>query len=314
MRLRSNFAHIPYLIESIVGPKAASTNKQLFPPALPKNNRTMTCNTLPKNNPTVTSNTILSLLLLCAVASSTHVTPTAAQIKQALQSIADAKSKTYNCSVSIAFKNKDLEVSAAAGVIDFGSMKQATVDDSFSWGSGTKPLTGASILKLISEGHFNLETPAHTIIDPLLLKSSKRDPTQKFKSMADLWGEDNVAHIVIGQMLNMTSGIPDFDTAKGHGAMTDSLRLELYNNPTKIYTPQELMAVPWVANSFKACVDNGPHWHKCYSSTNFMLLGLILANGTEWNKFDQATFLPPSLSKSLKFAVSGAPKVSRLGV
>jgi CubicO group peptidase (beta-lactamase class C family) len=92
--------------------------------------------------------------------------------------------------------------------------------------------------------------------------------------------------------------------------MVDSLRLELYNNPTKFYTPQELMAVPWVANQYKPCVDTGvPRWHKCYSSTNFMLLGMILANGTEWNKFDQSTFFPSGLKQntSLKFGVSGAP-------
>jgi CubicO group peptidase (beta-lactamase class C family) len=247
-------------------------------------------------------------LVIVARASPLAVTP--AQIRQVLQDIADAKSKTYNCSVSIAFKNADWEVSAAGGIVDFESGQKASVDDTYAWGSGTKPLTGASILKLISEGHFGLETPAHKIVDPLLQKSSKMDPTQNFTSMADLWGAENVTGITIGQLLNMTSGIPDFDTAKGgHGVATDSLRLELYKNPKKAYTPQQLLALPWVANHFKPCIDQAPHWHKCYSSTNFMLLGLILANGTEWDKFDQGSFLPPSLQKSssLKFAVSGAP-------
>ena len=113
--------------------------------------------------------------------------------------------------------------------------------------------------------------------------------------------------ITVGQMLNMTSGIPDFDTAKGHGVMSDSLRAELYKNPGKIYTPTELMSVPWVAHKYRPCRDHGPYWHKCYSSTNFMLLGLLLANGTTWNKFDQSQFLPASLKDRLKFAVSGAP-------
>ena len=179
--------------------------------------------------------------------------------------VADEKSKTYNCSVSIAYKSVDVEASAAGGIVDFSSGRKASVDDIYAWGSGTKPLTGGSILKLISEGHFDLETPAHKVIDPLLLESSKTDPMQNFTSLADLWGAENVNSIVIGQLLNMTSGIPDFDTAKGHGAMTDSLRQELFKNPNKVYTPTQLMSLPWVANSFKPCHDEGPNWHKCYS-------------------------------------------------
>ena len=119
--------------------------------------------------------------------------------------------------------------------------------------------------------------------------------------------------ISVGQMLNMTSGIPDFDTAKGHGhghhgGMSDSLRAELYKNPDKIYTPTELMSVPWVAQQYRPCEDHGPYWHKCYSSTNFMLLGLLLANGTKWDEFDQSHYLPASLKHRLQFAVSGAPQ------
>lgn len=124
------------------------------------------------------------VLLFCSVRvlSALHsVTP--GQIKEALQNIADTKSKTYNCSISIAFKNADMEVSAAAGVADFSSDRQVTVDDAFVWGSGTKPLTGASIFKLISEGRFDLETPVHELLDPILLKLSKQNPNQGFTSM-----------------------------------------------------------------------------------------------------------------------------------
>jgi CubicO group peptidase (beta-lactamase class C family) len=229
-------------------------------------------------------------------------------ITQALQRIAENKSIEYNCSISIGFKNADFTTAAAAGIVDFSSDRHASVDDSYAWGSGTKPLTGASILKLVSEGAFGLESRVAPLVDPILLRMSEKDPTQTFKSMADLWGADNVAGITIGQMLNMTSGIPDFDTAKGHGStLTDSLRQELYSNPGKAYTPAELMSVPWVAGKYKPCHDVGPHYHKCYSSTNFMILGLLLANRTGWSDFSQASFLPPSLRTKLHFAVSGAP-------
>jgi CubicO group peptidase (beta-lactamase class C family) len=232
------------------------------------------------------------------------------QIRAILQSVALNKSITYNCSVSIAFKNADHAVAAAAGSI--GSGRKASTEDAYAWGSGTKPLTGASILKLISEGEFTLESSATSLLDPILAFHSKRDPSIGFSSLAELWGADNVSFITIGHLLNMTSGIPDFDTAKGAGrhggAATDSLRAELYKNPTRAYSPWQLMALPWVAQQYRPCHDVGPRWHKCYSSTNFMLLGLLLANRTGWQSFDQASFLPRELRGALHFGSSGAPR------
>ncbi len=96
-------------------------------------------------------------------------------------------------------------VPVAAGTIDFGTKRQASIDDAYAWGSGTKPLTGASILKLISEGKFGLEDSVPTLVDPILAKMAQQDPTQKFTKMADLWGESNVTHITIGQMLSIDS-------------------------------------------------------------------------------------------------------------
>ena len=124
---------------------------------------------------------LTTVLLVACCAQVLSVTPD--QIKKTLQTIADEKSKKYNCSISLGFKNADMEVAAAAGIADFSTQRHITVDDAFAWGSGTKPLTGASILKLISEGHFTLATPIHELLDPILLKLSKENPKQKFKSM-----------------------------------------------------------------------------------------------------------------------------------
>ena len=120
------------------------------------------------------NNAVLALLCALAGASAAAAVDPGA-IKSALQAIVDAKAKTYNCSVSIAFKNADHEVAVAAGTADFSSGRAVTVDDKFAWGSGTKPLTGASILKLVSEGRFGLETPAHEVVDPMLAAAAKRD-------------------------------------------------------------------------------------------------------------------------------------------
>ena len=53
----------------------------------------------------------------------------------------------------------DYQVSAAGGIVDFSSGRKASPADAYAWGSGTKPLTGASIFNLISQ--------ARCFIDPI---------------------------------------------------------------------------------------------------------------------------------------------------
>ena len=167
-------------------------------------------------------------------------------------------------------------------VNDFATKREASVDDAYAWGSGTKPLTGASILKLIAEHRFDLESPIAPLLDPILRHMSEQDPSQKFKSMGDLWGADNVSQISIGQMLNMTSGIvrlrrsgprpplhtclasgcccyspcavcvprfqPDFDTAKPWPRPPmDPFRAMCYAKPAREWAPVDLLNVSWVA-------------------------------------------------------------------
>lgn len=110
------------------------------------------------------------------------------------------------------------------------------------------------------------------------------------------------------------SKIPDFDTAtpaKGGGMSKDPLRSELYNDPTHFYSPIELMSVPWVAGHAGDCKFSSILGKFCYSSTNFMLLGMVLAQATgvdSWAELNQMAFLPKSLQKKIIFANSGSPK------
>ena len=92
----------------------------------------------------------------------------------------------------------------------------------------------------------------------------------------------------------------------------DPLRSELYSDPRHFYSPVELMSVPWVAGHAGDCKSPSILMGKfCYSSTNFMLLGMALAQATgvdSWTELDQTEFLPKSLQKKLIFANSGSPK------
>lgn len=234
--------------------------------------------------------------------------------------IAQNVSTEWNCSVVIALHRKEDSVSAAAGTVDFSTGKQAATTDPYVWGSVTKVITGSSILRLISEGAFGLDDEVAPLVDPIIKKMAQANPHQGFSSVNDLWGAQNMSKTTIRQLLSMTSGVPDFDTAvpcerkqDPKCIPKDPLRQLLYSEPTKAFAPAELMKVPWVEHAFKACPSS--HWPGvqsfCYSSTNFMLLGLILAaqaNLSTWTEFDQAEFLPHDLKAQLRFAKFGAPK------
>jgi len=234
-----------------------------------------------------------------------------------LQKIAEEKAVEYNCSFSIAYRDATGEATAAAGVVDFSTNKQASTSDGYAFGSVTKVLTGSSILKLVGEGHFSLDSEVAPLVDPILKKMAEADPSQGFSSMAELWGAENVTGTTIRQLLGMQSGVPDFDTAtpclplQAGCVPSDPLRSTLYADPQDSWDPVRLMKVPWVAHHWTKC-DKGlvPGMKPfCYSSTNFMLLGLILAShaNATWTTFDQSMYLPEALKHAFTFANSGSP-------
>lgn len=235
------------------------------------------------------------------------------QLTRALDDVAKKMSSKYNCSISIAFKTASGEAVAARGIADFSTQRQASTNDVYAWGSITKMLTAASILKLVSQGAFELDDPVPPLVNPIIARMAKSNPKQNFTSVEELWGS-NIKKTTVRQLLSMQSGVPDFDTATPQrgGVSTDSLRKELYRNPDHFYSPAELMNVPWVRGQWVNCKRKmwpvGPKF--CYSSTNFMLLGLILASHTGAatpNAFDQASFLPKVLRGQMQFALKGAP-------
>lgn len=222
-------------------------------------------------------------------------------LQQALQDVADKKALQYNCTVNIALLDSE-EVVAVAGSPDH----RAQVSDIFAFGSGAKPYTGASILKLVSEGRLGLDDRVAPLVDTIIRKMTDRNPALGFSSVADLWGEEHAAQTTIRDLLTMRSGVPDFDTALGFGT-TDPYREFVYADPGRLLTPLELMNASWVRGHW-VDLSESP---LSYSSTNFMLLGLVLAQAAgadSWEDFDQGSFLPEGLRGHLKFALGGAPR------
>ena len=239
-------------------------------------------------------------------------------ITAAITPIVDAMAAKYRCAVSVALKggpSDALEVRVASGSVDRKGGRQLTTDDKFVWGSVTKLVTGTAILRLVDSGKLYLSDPVAPKIDPLLARMAAKDPGQGFTSLAELWGDD-VGLVTVENLLHMHSGVPDYDTASPGAHPSDKLRVDSYNHPNHSYTPTQLLSLPWVRTGkllFAPGTCERRKYYNCYSSTNFVLLGLLLASVNDaptWTDYDQATALAAVHSdfEHLQFAVAGAPE------
>ena len=251
--------------------------------------------------------TILALLLLSAA-------PSRAPLGPLLQPILDNVARTYECGVGVGVRLSDgTALSLASGSTD-GKARLARPSDRWVWGSVTKLLTGASVLRLVEEGRLALNDTIVSHVDPILAAQRAAAPSaMNFSSLAELYG-DAVNAVTVEQCARMQSGIPDYDTAKpDESPPTDAFRAEVYADPTRDWSPFELISLPWVRTG---ALDFPPGSRTSYSSTNFVILGILLAAvngtgapGTAWENFSQGDAALPNttLYPSLRFGVTGAP-------
>ena len=176
--------------------------------------------------------------------------------------------------------------------------------------------TGASIMQLVAKGKLKLDEPIAALVDRqfVVMKESGLFPSMhNFSTLADLYGPE-VSQVTLHDLLHMASGIPDFDTANPSrtGPDLDPFRATVYKHADHDYLEPDLLSLPWVATK-KLESKPGEGFH--YSSTNFGLLGLILAGQkgiTDYRKLNQSYFIPESLSrmiaKDMGWAATGSPK------
>jgi len=232
-------------------------------------------------------------------------------LQPALQKILAEKADFYNCTMVMGYHDNDTAYSLASGQSDRESGRDTKITDRFVWGSVTKVMTGSSVLRICETGQIACDGPMHHLIDPFFAKTMP-----KLVSLENLFGPE-VNTVTVNDLLGMRSGIPDFDTALPFPPPpVDPLRATIYANPAHIFSPEELLSQPWVATgklNFTPGTCDRKHYGNCYSSTNFVLLGLILAqhSGAEsWEKFEQISAMPEYVQKELKntaFAVSSPP-------
>jgi CubicO group peptidase (beta-lactamase class C family) len=127
------------------------------------------------------------------------------------------------------------------GTTELGGTIPPRADTHFRVGSNTKTMTAVVILQLAQEGKIDLD-----------------DPVSKY-----IPGVPNGDDIAISQLLKMRSGLYNYTDAP-------ELSVSLDHNPTKAWTPEELLAI-----AFNRPPLFPPGTKFDYCNTNYALLGLI---------------------------------------
>jgi len=236
-----------------------------------------------------------SLVLQPQLAASLEVD---AWLQERLQAIINDAASTFECEMSMAVQSSQGGLVVSAG--------GAADHDKFVWGSVTKQFTGAALLQAVEAGLLpSLDVPVHPYLDPMLKKLGLGKLSQLFGWVANF--------ITARHLATMSSGVPDYDTATPFPTMDDPFRAEAYATPSIEYTPAKLLNVSWVATGSLTFAP-GSQFH--YSSTNFVLLGLLLAElhgADSWDEWDQGCLLdalPPArraMYSRTSFAVHGPP-------
>jgi len=234
------------------------------------------------------------LLLSGAVEANQHETT----IRSVLQEYALKEHNEWNCSIALAVFSPSLStdnplVAAAAGFTNQGlefsahDLRPAQPEDMYVWGSITKMFTGPAVLQLVERGTVALDDKITKHVDPYLRRSGQPTLGQHFNIDA------NITNVTIRHLLHMESGLPDYDRG--------NYSVDQFAAPGHDFSPEEILH-KYVPREF----DFSPGTHQDYCSTNYILLGMVLAthmtNGT-WKDYNQATVFPEHLRESFSRSV-----------
>jgi D-alanyl-D-alanine carboxypeptidase len=136
----------------------------------------------------------------------------------------------------------------AAGLGNLATGASVPRDGEVRIGSNTKTFTATVVLQLVGEGKIGLDQPVETYL-PGLLRGDGIDGR----------------HITVRQLLQHTSGLPEYLAALG-----DPLA-----DPHRYYEPRDLLGL---ALTRKADFAPGAKWE--YSNTNYIVAGLIVEKVT----------------------------------
>lgn len=165
---------------------------------------------------------------------------------EGLQGLADSLARAYRLPGMVVAVHREGQAAeiVATGRANLNNGRRMTGSDRFRVGSITKPMVATVILQLADENRLALDDAVSRFL-PGILPDADR--------------------LTIRQLLNHTSGLGDYldDPAFGDA---------VFDNPSRVWTPQELIAI---ADRLPRRFAPGAPGAWEYSNSNYILLGLI---------------------------------------
>ena len=126
-------------------------------------------------------------------------------VEPVLRRLSDRHNKT---AWSFAYRDADTSVSFCVGYSDLASRTPCSAADLYAWGSATKTHTALLILQMTEKGLFKLDDTLVSLANDYLwaISSGRSD-------LILLFGPE-VKDVTVRQLLQMTAGITEYDTAQ----------------------------------------------------------------------------------------------------
>lgn len=227
-----------------------------------------------------------------------------------MDKVVQNKTKMYpDLVMSFAWKDAHREIALTSGSV---WQRRITTEDTFLYGSGTKPLTAAAVMRLIDQDRINVNDKLHKFLDPYLQKHGK--PT-----MEQYFGE-KIKKATILDVIKMSAGIRDFEDDYSFDVNTLSDGYHFWDYPYEAikFSLSESNIKAGKGTGKLVCEPNSGC--TSYSSTSYEVAGLLLTAllqpDSEWHEFDLATALFQDRSKypQMHFPTKGQLKSTGLTV
>lgn len=222
--------------------------------------------------------------------------------------VAQFSSQCPNLALSFAWKGTDLEVAVASGA-NSANGQVVTVNDTYLFGSGTKPFTAAAVMRMIDQGLVKANDKAYTYIDPYLARHGK-------PPLAAIFGEE-IHNSTVLELVDMSAGIRDFEASYDfdNRVLADGDRWWDYPFEAMNWSVSEVNIAAGGGNDTLLCQ---PGTCIAYSSTSYEVAGLLLASVLQpdkpWYDFDLGSAIFDDRSKvpSMVFPPLGNSTGARL--
>lgn len=170
------------------------------------------------------------------------------------------KSSIRNGFLKLYSNSKSINIQLSEGIFSNGN--SVSNETPFYTASIGKIFTATAIAILKDQGELDFEDSI-----------GKYLPNDIISQLHVVNGEDNSYKITIAQLLQHTSGLPDyFEDTTIDGS--PNIIMQLFMNPNKIWTPTEVL--DFTKHKMKPLFLPGESYH--YTDTEYILLGLIVEN------------------------------------